>query len=113
MATTSERRQSSAVQQVRQAVDTVAGAAGEVTARLPEAASTTREAIDEANRRVRQGSDETLRIVVGTSAGLASGLFLGGAPRILVLAALVPAGLAGMALMERSDADLTRTTKVR
>jgi hypothetical protein len=113
MATTSQQQQSSAVRQVRQAVDTVAGAAGEVTARLPEAAATTREAIDEANRLVRQGSDETLRIVAGTSVGLASGLFLAGAPRILVLSALVPAGLAGMALMDRSDASLSRPAKVR
>ena len=111
-ATTSDQK-SNAARQVRQAVDTVAGAAGEVTARLPEAASTTREAIDEANRIVRQGSDETLRIVVGTSVGLASGLFLGGAPRILVLGALVPAGLAGMALLERTDPELTRSVKVR
>jgi hypothetical protein len=110
-ATTSPQR--TAARQVRQAVDTVAGVAGEVTARLPEAASTTRDAIDEANRMVRQGSDETLRIVVGTSVGLASGLFLGGAPRVLVVAALLPAGLAGMALMERVDPELTRSTKVR
>lgn len=105
--------QKNAAYQVRQAVDTVAGVAGEVSARLPEAAATTREAIDEANRVVRQGSDQTLRVVVGTSIGFASGLFLGGAPRILVLAALVPAGLAGMALMERMDPELTRPTKVR
>jgi len=110
-ATTSQQR--TAANQVRQAVDTVAGVAGEVTARLPEAATTTREAIDEANRRVRQGSDETLRIVVGTSIGLASGLFLGGAPRILVLAALAPASLAGMALMERGDPVLRSAAKVR
>jgi hypothetical protein len=113
MATTSQGRQNQATRQVRQAVDTVAGAAGEVTARIPEAAATTRDAIDEANRLVRQGSDDTLRIVLGTSVGLASGLFLGGAPRILVLAALIPAGLAGTALMERSDGSLTTTTKVR
>jgi hypothetical protein len=112
MASTSQEGRTAA-RQVRQAVDTVAGAASEVSARLPEAAATTRGAIDEANRMVRQGSDETLRIVVGTSIGLASGLFLGGAPRILVLAALFPAGLAGMALMERSDPSLTRTAKVR
>jgi hypothetical protein len=110
-ATTSTQK--NAANQVRQAVDTVAGVAGDVSARLPEAAATTRVAIDEANRVVRQGSDQTLRVVVGTSIGFASGLFLAGAPRILVLAALVPAGLAGMALVERIDPDLTSPTKVR
>jgi hypothetical protein len=109
-ATTPPRR---ATDQVRQAVDTVAGVAGEVTARLPEAASTTRDAFEEANRMVRSGSDETLKIVAATSIGFASGLFLGGAPRVFVIAALIPAGLAGTALMERTDDSLTRTTKVR
>jgi hypothetical protein len=113
MSATTSDQQRGAARQVRQAVDTVAGVAGEVTARLPEAAAATREGIDEANRIVRQGSDQTLRIVVGTSVGFASGLFLGGAPRILVLTALVPAALAGMALMERIDPELTRATKVR
>jgi len=109
-ATTTPRR---ATAQVRQAVDAVAGVAGEVTARLPEAASSTRDAFDEANRMVRAGSDETLKIVAAASIGFASGLFLGGAPRILVIAALVPAGLVGTALMERMDGSVTRTTKVR
>jgi hypothetical protein len=109
-ATTSSQRTTT---QVRQAVDTVAGVAGEVTARLPEAATTTRDAFDEANRLVRSGSDETLKIVAGVSIGFASGLFLGGAPRILVLAALVPAGLVGTALMDRMGPEVTRPTKVR
>jgi hypothetical protein len=108
--TTTSRR---ATQQVRQAVDRVANVAGEVSARLPEAASTTRYAFEEANRMVRTGSDETLKIVAATSIGFASGLFLGGAPRILVLAALLPAGLVGATLVERMDGSLTRATKVQ
>jgi hypothetical protein len=107
--TTASRR---ATVQVRQAVDAVAGVAGEVSARLPEAATTTREAFEEANRMVRAGSDQTLKIVAATSIGFASGLFLGGAPRVLVLAALLPAGLVGAALMERMDVS-ERPTKVR
>ena len=109
-ATTPSKR---ATDQVRQAVDTVAGVAGEVTARLPEAATTTRDAFDEANRLVRSGSDETLKIVAGASIGFAAGLFLGGAPRVLVLAALLPAGLVGTALMDRGGVEVTRPTKVR
>jgi hypothetical protein len=101
-----------ATQQVRQAVGAVAGVAGEVTARMPEAATTTRDAFEEANRMVRAGSDETLKIVAAVSIGFASGLFVGGAPRVLVIAALFPAGLVGAALMERMDAAATRS-KVR
>jgi hypothetical protein len=108
--TTTSRR---ATEQVRHAVDTVAGVANEVTSRLPEAATTTRDAIEEANQMMRARSDESLKIVAAASVGLASGLFLGGAPRILVVAALIPAGLAGTALMERMDGSITTTAKVR
>jgi hypothetical protein len=108
--TTTTRR---ATEQVRQAVDTVAGVASDVTSRLPEAATTTRDALEEANQMMRARSDESLKIVAAASIGLASGLFLGGAPRVLVVAALIPAGLAGTALMERMDGSITRPAKVR
>jgi hypothetical protein len=108
--TTTSRR---ATEQVRHAVDTVAGVANEVTSRLPEAATTTRDALDEANQMMRARSDESLKVVAAASIGLASGLFLGGAPRVLVVAALIPAGLAGTALMERMDGSIMRPAKVR
>jgi len=57
--TTTSRR---ATEQVRQAVGTVAGVANEVTSRLPEAATTTRDAIEEANQIMRARSDESLTI---------------------------------------------------
>ncbi len=75
---------------------TVAGMAGEVGARLPDAAT-------EATRLVRSGSDETLKMAGALSIGFAMGLLVGGANRVLVLAALVPAGLIGSTLMERMD----------
>ncbi len=87
----------------KQMADTVAGVAGEVSARLPEAAGTTREAFQEANRMVRAGSDETLKVVAAFSLGFAGGLLLGGAPRALVLAALVPAGLVGSEFVDRKN----------
>jgi hypothetical protein len=85
----------------RQMADTVAGVAGEVSARLPEAAGTTRDAFQEANRMVRAGSDETLKVVGAFSIGFAGGLLLGGAPRLLVIAALVPAVLVGSEFVDR------------
>ena len=90
-------------QTARQVADTVAGAAGEVSARLPEVATTTRDAFTEANRMVRAGSDGTLKIGGGFSIGLALGLLLGGANRILVVLALIPAGLIGATLVERAE----------
>lgn len=85
----------------RQVADTVAGAAGEVSARLPEAAGTTREALEEANRMVRAGSDETLKIVAGVSLGFAAGLLIGGANRLVIIAALIPAAIIGSEYYDR------------
>jgi hypothetical protein len=94
----------------RQAADTVAGAAGEMAARFPEAANTTRDAIgeanrafQEANRMVKAGSDDTLKVVGAASIGFAMGLFFGGASRFLVIAALVPAALVGSEVMQRQS----------
>ena len=93
------------VQTARQVADTVAGAAGEVSARLPEVASTTRDAFSEANRMVHSGSDQSLKVAGTFSLGLAVGLLLGGANRLLVILSLIPAALIGATLMERTGAD--------
>ena len=87
----------------RQVVDTVAGAAGDVTARIPEVAQTTREAFSEANRLVHRGSDETLRLMGAASVGFAVGLLVGGAHRALVVASLIPAALIGSTMVERHE----------
>lgn len=87
----------------RQVVDTVAGAAGDATARIPEVAQTTRTAFSEANRMVHRGSDETLRLVGAASVGFAVGLLVGGAHRVLVVASLVPAALIGSTMIERRE----------
>ena len=84
--------------------DTVAGVAGEAGARLPDAASSTRDALQEANRRVQAGSDETLKVATALAVGFASGLLFGGANRLLEsIAALVPAVVTGATLVERID----------
>jgi hypothetical protein len=101
-------RLSTAAQQAgeaaQRAADTVAGVAGEVTARFPEAANSTKEAFQEANRMVRTGSDETLKVVGALSLGFAAGLLIGGANRLLVISAAAPAALVGSALIERMNA---------
>ena len=80
---------------------TIAEAAGTVQARLPEAAATTRAAVDEAARRLSAGSDASLTVGAAFSLGLALGLLAGGANRILVTLALIPAAAMGMTLLDR------------
>jgi len=80
----------------------VRGAAETVAARLPEAAANTRAAVDEAARRIETGSDEMLTTGATLSIGVAIGLLLGGANRILVVLALIPAAAMGMTLLDRS-----------
>lgn len=93
-------------QTARAVADTVAGAAGDVSARLPDVAQSTKEAFNEANALVHRGSDETLRVLGAASIGLAIGLLVGGANRLLVIVAMLPAALIGATLVERSDPGL-------
>jgi hypothetical protein len=86
---------------VVEAAGTVRGAAGEAVARLPEAVATTRSAIEDANRQMRSGSDEMLSVGSVLSFGFAMGLLIGGASRLLVAVALIPAAAMGLTLMDR------------
>lgn len=106
---------------IRSVTDTVAGAAGaagaaagsaasaaasaanEVATRAPEVAQVTRDALDEANRLVKGGSDPTLRLVGVASLAFAAGLLVGGSNRLLIIASLVPAAMVGTALVERTE----------
>ena len=80
----------------------VADKAGAVAARLPDAAATTRGAVEEAARRLEAGSDEVLAMGASLSLGLALGMLLGRANRILVVLALIPATAMGFTLLDRS-----------
>ena len=90
-------------QAAREVAGTVATAASGAVARLPEAAQTTRGAVEEANRAIRAGSDEVLTAGTTLSVGLALGLLLGGANRLLVILALIPAAAMGFTLLDRSQ----------
>jgi hypothetical protein len=87
----------------REAAGTVATAASDAVSRLPEAAQTTRGAVEEANRAIRAGSDEMLTAGTTLSVGLALGLLLGGANRLLVILALIPAAAMGFTLLDRTQ----------
>lgn len=88
----------------------LADAAGSVQAHLPEAAATTRAAVDEATRRLSTGSDASLTVGAAFSLGLALGMLAGGANRILVTLALIPAAAMGMTLLDRMNNRTRRTT---
>jgi hypothetical protein len=81
----------------------VKGAAADAAAKLPEVAATTRTAIEDANRQMRQGSDEMLAMGSALSFGLAGGLLIGGAPRLVVAGALLPAVMMVLTLLDRSS----------
>lgn len=78
----------------RDIATTMTGAAEEFKTRVPEAAT-------EVDRLIRSGSDDTLRLVTATVIGFAVGLLVGGANRLLILAALIPAGLISLVLSGR------------
>lgn len=82
---------------------TVKGAANEAAARLPDAAATTRDALADAGRTIREGSDESLSAGTLVSVGFALGLLVGGANRLLVLLALIPAAAMGLTLLDRQN----------
>ena len=81
-------------QRAREAASTMTDAAEGLTARLPDAAT-------EVDRLIRSSSDDTLRIVTVAAVGVAVGLLVGGANRLLILAALIPAAIVGLALSGR------------
>jgi hypothetical protein len=88
---------------VSDAAGTVKDVAADAAARLPEVAATTRTALEDANRQMRTGSDEMLSMGSALSFGLAGGLLIGGAPRLLVAAAFLPAVAMVLTLLDRSS----------
>ena len=84
------------------AADAVRSVADGVAARIPDAASTARDAIIEGDRQLRDSSDEMLTIGATLSFGLATGLLLAGANRGLVALAMIPVGAIGFRLLSRA-----------
>ena len=79
--------------------------------RLPEAASQTGAQIEKANQMIQGESDEVLAVGASLSLGLAMGLLLGGANRLLVILALIPATAMGFTLFDRHGG--TRSVRPR
>ena len=116
MATTTSRTTTSSTDQddlattAKGIASDVADRAAAAAARLPDAANATGVQLGRANAVIQRESDEVLAVGTSLSLGLAMGLLLGGANRILVILALIPATAMGFTLFDRHSG--TRPTKL-
>jgi hypothetical protein len=84
----------------------VAGArvvADEVGSRLPGIASAGAEGAAESVKMLQELSDPRLKLLMAFSLGVGAGLWMAGAPRLITLAALSPALVAGVAIASRNQ----------
>ena len=88
---------------VSTAAESAAAVAGDAMARLPAVASGARSMVVETNRQIRIGSDEILIVGGALSFGFAMGLLFGGANRLVVAGALLPAATMGLTILERAN----------
>jgi hypothetical protein len=86
---------------VQTAVHEVRGALEGVGRSMPEMARASRAAVDDMFRAIETGSDERVSAGVTLSLGLAIGMLLGGAPRLLIALALAPVAAMGLVLADR------------
>ena len=93
---------------VQAAIHEVRGALSGMSRSVPEVARASRGAVDDLFKAIETGSDERVTAGVSLSLGLALGMLLGGAPRLLVLLALAPVVASGLVLADRRT---TRTTR--
>jgi hypothetical protein len=78
-------------------------AADEVGARLPGIASAGAGGAAESVRALQDLSDPRLKLLIAFSLGVGAGLWMAGAPRLVTLAALSPALVAGVAIASRKQ----------
>jgi hypothetical protein len=89
----------------------VAGArvvADEVGTRLPGIAAAGAEGAAESVKILQELSDPRLKLLVAFSLGAGAGLWMAGAPRLVTLAALSPALVAGIAIASRKQGNQGR-----
>jgi hypothetical protein len=78
-------------------------------AQMPQVMDTASAALNETARRLESSPDDVLTAGAALSTGVAIGLYIAGAPRILVSAAALPAIAMGWTLLSRSS----RPTRTR
>ena len=91
----------------RQMLDDAAQRAGEAidraSAQMPAVMETASSALNESARRLEESPDDVLTIGAAFSTGIALGLYIGGANRIVVTLAMIPAVAMGFTLLGRSS----------
>jgi hypothetical protein len=95
---------------VQTAIHEVRGALQGVGRSVPEVARASRSAVDDLFKAIETGSDERVTAGVSLSLGLALGMLLGGAPRLLILIALAPVVASGLVLADRRTAKTGRAS---
>lgn len=86
---------------VQMAMREVRGALEGVSRSVPSAARASRAAVDDLFKTIESGSDERVSTGVTLSLGLAIGMLVGGAPRLLIALALVPLAAMGLVMADR------------
>jgi hypothetical protein len=77
---------------------------------MPDMARTSRGLMAGAMRAIERGSDDRLSFGGALSLGLAIGLLIGGAPRLLIVMALAPAAAIGMQIVDRQKGRASRAS---
>ncbi|HEX5466568.1 MAG TPA: hypothetical protein VFW92_07810 [Candidatus Limnocylindrales bacterium] len=86
-----------------QVADRLPQAIDHVAERMPQALELTRDGMATSAATLRTMPDRELRLLAAFSAGLALGLYLAGAPRLVTLAAATPAIVVGAAVLTRAE----------
>jgi hypothetical protein len=92
-----------AVDHVPDVIEGARTGAQRVAGGLPDAADRTRLGVQQTTTRLQTLPDTTLQLLAAASIGLATGLHLAGAPRLITLAAVAPALIAGGAMATRRE----------
>jgi hypothetical protein len=109
--TATKRASSTAAERdgVQMAMREVRGALEGVGRSVPGAARASRAAVDDLFKTIESGSDERVSTGVTLSLGLAIGMLVGGAPRLLIALALVPLAAMGLVMADRRTRTTTRS----
>jgi hypothetical protein len=93
------------------ALEGARAAADELGTRLPGIASAGAEGAVGSVRMLQEFSDPRLQLLVAFSLGVGAGLWMAGAPRLVTLAALSPAVVAGVAIASRKQGRAGRSKR--
>jgi hypothetical protein len=88
----------------------IRGAVDSVAQSMPDVARSSKSLMEDAMQGIERSSDERVAAGVTLSLGLAVGMLIGGAPRLLTAIALIPVAAFGLVLMDRRSTGATTRT---